>query len=168
MSRLWPKVTRLPRTTSWFLATLLAGWLLPGWAAAHAVGADCRIKGDQVEVEVFFDSDLPAGNARVTVLDDSGHGVASGHTDAAGRWSFALPPPGQYLVKVDAGAGHRRSVRLVVPTAATAGEPVSQKTGRENLPRWLGVGIGLAAIGLFFLGLRWLVRRNSSRYTPRG
>lgn len=149
-----------PKLAQWppFFACLLTVWLLPGLANAHAVQANCRIQGSRVAVEVFFETDLPAGDAQVTVLEESQQTlVARGRTDAAGHWSFPLPPPGSYQVKVDAGLGHRRTLELVVPKEASEGFLAATTYG---LPPWLAAVLGLTAIGLFWLSLRWLVGKK--------
>ncbi len=139
------------------LAALLVALLVPDWAMAHAVQAQCRIQGGQVVIEVFFDSDVPAEDAQVTISAENQQTVAQGRTDVAGRWSFPLPAPGSYVVKVDAGYGHRRTIQLEVP--AEARESILTRAA-GNLPRWLGVAIGLTVIGVGWLAARWLLDKR--------
>ena len=86
--------------------TLLLSAGLPAPVFAHAVGVDCTVRGDKVEVEGFFDDDSPAQKAKVRVVNAKGELIADGITDEKGRWSFRTPAPGKYQVELDAGAGH--------------------------------------------------------------
>src|SRR5262249_7881431 len=133
---------------------------LPRTASAHALGAECKVVGGRAEVTAYYDDDTPAIGARVRVLDAGKATVAEGSTDAQGRWTFPLPPPGAYQVVVDAGMGHLARVKVVVPATSAEGT-LSTGPGREEFTRapWLKVGIGLGAIGLFCLAL-WLARRR--------
>jgi hypothetical protein len=135
-------------------------------AAAHGLGAQCRVRGGQVEVEAYYDDDTPATQARVVVRGPGNETVAEGRTDAAGRWSFPLPPAGTYRVTVDAGAGHRKGVRVIIPGEPVAGETavVSAGPGRREFTRfpWLEAAAGIGAIGGLGLVL-WFVRHK-----PRG
>jgi hypothetical protein len=139
--------------------------------------------GACVEVETFYDDGTPAGNARVAVRDATRNLVAEGRTDPRGRWSFHRPAAGRYEVTVDAGAGHRTTVKITIPaatpapdtdaggdqggqetTAAQRAEVVSEGPTREEFTRmrWLNVGIGLAAIALFSLAF-WWARHHGGR-----
>ncbi len=143
-------------------------------AAAHALGAECRLQGGRVELEAYYDDDTPARAAKVRVEDGARRVVAEGKTDAEGRWSFAQPAPGRYRVLVDAGVGHRKEVDVTIPAApgdpvATANQPpvtVSAEPTREEFTRfpWLKLGIGLGVIGgvaaAFLLSRR--VRRSQA------
>lgn len=138
-----------------------------GPARAHALGAECRLRGGRVEVEAYYDDDTPAGGATVRVLDEHKEEVASGRTDAQGRWTFPAPPPGQYAVVVDAGAGHRTTRTLTIPGGAAAGT-VSDGPPRAEFTRfpWGGLGIGLGLIAGAVLLLRALARRKGLRRDP--
>jgi hypothetical protein len=174
------------RFTFWFMSFLVAA--IPGPVWAHALGADCRLRGGRVEVEAFFDDDTPARNAQVSVVDADKETVAQGKTDGAGRWSFPLPAPGQYKVIVDAGAGHR-TTRLVMVPQPEASSPIPNKSAETNLSKvdipegtseaplistgpsrqqftrfpWLKVALGLGtitALCLAFLLAKWLQRSD--------
>jgi hypothetical protein len=104
-----------------------------------------------VEVEVFYDDDTPAINAKVQVLDANEKVTLSGTTDTQGRWTFATPAAGKYEVRADAGAGHRAKTSLAVPVVAESPAPVAISDGptREEFTRfpWLKVAIGVAVLG---------------------
>jgi nickel transport protein len=155
-------------------------------ASAHALGAECRLRGDRVEVEAYYDDDTPARDARVTVQDATKKNVAEGRTDDKGFWSFPRPEPGRYRVTVDAGAGHRTTVTITVPSAqpddtaaagALTGEcdcckdstatgdeqtvvKLSEGPGREEFtrPPWLKISLGLVVIAGFALTAWWVLR----------
>src|SRR5262245_32067281 len=109
----------------------VAAWLaLAGAAPAHDLGANCKVEGGRVLVTAFFEDDTPARGAKVRVFDAQKQEVAAGQTDAEGRWACPAPPPGAYLVVVDAGGGHRADVDLTVPAAG--GETVTAGVPREE------------------------------------
>jgi hypothetical protein len=138
--------------------------LAAGTATAHNLAADVKPRGDRYAVEAFYDDNTPARKAHVTIHDGAKQVIAEGLTDAEGRWEFARPAAGKYLVVVDAGAGHRYETDLVVPPAAPATQPLepsaSAGVDRDEFTRvpWLNIATGLAAIGL--LAAAWLAWRR--------
>jgi hypothetical protein len=84
-------------------------------AMAHRLGADCTIRGKDVQVEAFFSDNTSAKGARVSVLDSNKNSVVEGRTDDKGAWSFPAPEPGIYHVIVEAGNGHRADITIDVP-----------------------------------------------------
>ncbi|MFL5245970.1 MAG: carboxypeptidase-like regulatory domain-containing protein [Gemmataceae bacterium] len=88
---------------------------VPSRALAHRLGADCTIRGKNIQVEAFFGDNSPAKNAHISVVDGNKTSVAEGRTDDKGAWSFPAPVPGIYRVIVDAGYGHRAEIRIDVP-----------------------------------------------------
>jgi nickel transport protein len=146
-----------------------------GPASAHALYAEARLRGDTVTVEVFYSDNTPARDAAVSVRDKGGQEVASGRTDDEGRWSFPRPAAGKYAVTADAGAGHRVSVPITIPTDTVlkthtpAPDEVIVTGGptREELTRfpWLRAALGVAAIG-GLAALLWLAKRGSNRADP--
>jgi len=84
-------------------------------AMAHRLGADCTIRGKEVQVEAFFSDNTSAKGARVSVLDSNKNSVIEGRTDDKGAWSFPAPEPGIYRVIVEAGNGHRAEITIDVP-----------------------------------------------------
>jgi nickel transport protein len=138
---------------------------IPETADAHAIGAEAKLKGETVSVEAFYDDNTPAADAKINVTDQAGVAIGEGRTDAKGVWTFPAPPPGQYKIAVDAGAGHRTSVALTIPAAvATPGppgdEPVTVSEGPTRTEftgpmRLLWATIGLAIIG----GGTWVLTR---------
>ncbi|HXG11188.1 MAG TPA: carboxypeptidase-like regulatory domain-containing protein [Gemmataceae bacterium] len=165
------------------LVAVLMALVSPRPALAHRLLAECRLRGDQVEVEAFYDDDTPAGNARVAVLDAQKNTVAEGRTDAEGRWTFPAPAAGTYQVVVNAGAGHRAQISITLPGGKSAGtesphtpsnlspKPAGQETGasptihagptRAEAVRfpWVRVGIGLALIAALSLVLWFFLQR---------
>jgi hypothetical protein len=152
-------------------------------AAAHALGAECRLRGNKVEVEAYFDDDTPAQNAKVTVTDSHKQIIAEGRTDEAGRWSFPVPPSGEYLVLVEAGAGHSKRVKMTVPAAPTGegtpgtdataeGVPISEGPTRHEFTSVpvgrVALSLGIIAAGGFGAWLLLRRRAATGRLTPRG
>jgi nickel transport protein len=148
--------------------------------AAHSLGAECKVQGDRIKVEAYFDDDTAAADAYILVCNVAQKVVAEGRTDAKGVWSFAVPETGLYRITVDAGAGHRTTIRIKVPartteadltaTAASGGCECCTTDGKAAVPMgavisegpsraeftrlpWGKVTLGLTAIAL--MGLAW-------------
>ena len=128
---------------------------LPNLAAAHALLVGCNLRDGKVEVEAFYDDDTPAPKARVKVVNAEEQFVAGGETDQKGRWSFAMPAPGKYVVVVNAGAGHRKEKTIELPArpdesmAPNNDATIGDGPKRDDLTRipWLKIAIGLVIIG---------------------
>jgi hypothetical protein len=144
---------------------------------AHDLGAECKLRGKQVQVEAYFDDDTPAGDARVRVLSGAGQAIIEGRTDGKGRWEFPAPPPGKYRVVVYAGAGHLAEVTISVPeqsqpSSSTEAMPISAGPARAEFTRfpWLKVaaGFGTIAGGAVLLRLLLRLRRRAALASPAG
>ena len=59
----------MPRLLFLVLPALVLLVGVPANAFAHALGVACTLRGDKVEVEVFYDDDTPAQKAKVQVLN---------------------------------------------------------------------------------------------------
>ncbi len=163
-----------------FLA-LLTGATGDRPVSAHALGAECKLHGERVELEAYYDDDTPARDACIQVFDTDKRLRAEGRTDAQGRWSFSAPQPGRYQVLIDAGAGHITQLNLSIPTRtmpseAAAEMPLGDGPSRQDFTRfpWLKVGLGLAIIGAAVVmtqgvrfGLRKLARRPKEELMTR-
>ena len=146
---------------------------MPRCAEAHKLGADCKVNGNRVELEAYYPDDIPARDAQVRVEDSNHQLLAEGRTDTEGRWSFARPGAGTYRVIVDAGAGHRKEVKITLTanadtpsgTARSNAEPetASDGPGRAAFTAypWLRLGIGVAILAALGGGF-WIARRNTS------
>jgi hypothetical protein len=139
---------------------------LPPAASAHAIGAEAKLKGGRVHLEAYYDDDTVADDARVKV-EGNGKVVAEGRTDVKGRWTFAAPPAGKYRVTVDAGAGHRTTITVVIPEGTVPEETVERPTvvsegkRREEFTRfpWQNLTVGVGLLGLV-AALSWAMRRR--------
>ncbi len=152
-------------------AAVVALVALAAKADAHALYVECKLRGETVRVEAYFDDDTPAAEAKIVVRTKDGAEVARGATNDKGVFAFAKPAPGKYVVVADAGQGHRAEQAMTVPTAAALEKlgvydlnapevvvtPGPTRTERVRFP-WLRVGLGLASIaglaGALWLGLR--------------
>lgn len=150
-------------------------------AHAHALGAECKLRGDHLEIEAFYSDDTPARHARVRILQaDDAPPVFEGRTDEDGCWKCDKPKPGTYQVIVEAGLGHRAKLKVVVPDrqgetwAAQDELPLDEtKAGTEHAVKisegltrqeftelsWLKIAIGVVAIAGFSFAL-WAARRQ--------
>jgi hypothetical protein len=159
----------MPRSSLIICLTLVPLLISPSKALAHALGVSCKIRGDKVEVEAYYDDDSPAQNAKVQVVNARAETVADGVTDKDGNWSFPTPSAGTYEVRVNAGGGHHARKTITVPAAAkpsptpdepppTPAEPtITDGPTRSEFTRtpWLQVAVGLLIIaglgGVFLL-----------------
>ena len=98
-------------------------------------------------VEAWFDGDLPAESARVTVADSRGSIIHSGTTDERGVWSFPKPGPGSYRIVVES-TGHREVAILRIPGEQPQSMPAAAPTvvTESRLSQTLGLSIGLALV----------------------
>ena len=104
----------------------------------------------------------------MTVRDHAGQVVAEGRTDDLGKWQFAKPAPGPYTVTVDAGAGHSKTAKILVPAVLPSGPtgPISEGPSRAKFTQfpWLRMALGLAIIAALAAG--WLALRRGGRRMP--
>jgi len=134
------------------LATVAAGGVLlaPGRASAHALRAKITV-AETVKVEAYFDDDTPAEFADATVTDASGAEVLTGKTDARGVWTFPLPKPGTYTLRVKS-IGHAAQVDFPVEGEPEA-PPAVYAPGRMNTPLALALGLllllGVSAVSWY-------------------
>jgi len=83
---------------------------------AHEIGAEAKVKGNEVVVEVFYDDGTVGRDVIVTATDSAAKEIAKGKTDAKGLWKFPLPAPGKYTLLIDGGPGHKTKISVTVPT----------------------------------------------------
>jgi hypothetical protein len=147
-----------------FSALLLVLLVAPP-VRAHALGVTATLRGDRIEVEAYYSDDTPARDARVTVRDHAGQVAAEGRTDDQGKWQFAAPRPGPYTVTVDAGAGHSKTAKVLVPAVLPPGPtgPIDDGPSRAEFTRFPceRVALGLAIIAVLAGG--WIVVRRGVR-----
>ena len=144
---------------------LLALLTLPAYAHAHAVAVEAKLAGDRVAIAAFFDDDEPAADAKVTVHDDGNGLVAEGKTDAAGVWSFAVPPAGRYTVRVDTGEGHATTTVVTVPPNGAGSASIADGPSRAARTGWLrvlGAAVGLLGIAAATIVLTRLKRPSKA------
>ena len=125
---------------------LVALALSAGPAHAHAVHVDWKVAGTELVVVAYFNDEIPADDAEVTLRGADGTVIATGRTDDTGTWKHPTPPPGSYQLHIKALAGHEKTVTVVLAPAATeADEPPP-----DNTLAWLiaGVVVGVAAVSL--------------------
>jgi hypothetical protein len=139
---------------------VMATLLIPTCVRAHGLQADYALKSGTIHVEAYFDDDTPARNAHVVLQDEQQKPIAEGDTDAKGVCKLAAPPPGHYVLTVDAGMGHKVKRLVDIP-----GEGVTAKkdeaalrtlrkesTGFPLIKVLLGFGIILLAGVSFLIG----------------
>ncbi|MCS7017196.1 MAG: hypothetical protein NZM42_13910 [Gemmatales bacterium] len=82
-----------------------------------------------LEVEAYFDDGTWARHATVELIRPIDRvSVARGRTNEKGRALLPRPSPGQYLVRVNAGAGHVHEELISVPAANSPRAEVSSPT----------------------------------------
>ncbi|HEV3144067.1 MAG TPA: carboxypeptidase-like regulatory domain-containing protein [Gemmataceae bacterium] len=152
-----------------FATVAFAAAIVPR-AGAHSLGAECRLRNNQVELEAFYGDDTPARHANVEVRNTAGDMIAEGKTDNDGRWSFPLPAAGDYQVVVDAGMGHRTTVALTISQEQLAtGQGGIAGSIRNQFTRtpWLRIAMGLAIVALLGLVFQMWLRRSREPQAER-
>jgi nickel transport protein len=142
------------------IAAAAGALVTPGRACAHAMHADVDVTNDPAKLLAYFDEDLPAEFADVTVTDADGNVVLTGKTDERGVWTFPRPKPGTYVLGVKSADGHGTKREFTVAGAADAAEE-TVFTGRR-LNKWVGLTIGVVVL-LGASGISWLRRRRGRR-----
>ena len=131
---------------------------------------EAKLKGDSVTVEAFFDDNMPAVSAQVTVIDKSKRTIAAGRTNGLGSYRFPRPKPEKYEFAVDSGEGrlHRVTIPIPAPSAfsAPANEEIVVTSGptRTELMRypWLRIALGLSALAGLAAVVWWATRRGTA------
>jgi nickel transport protein len=136
--------------------------VVPSTALAHGLALTAKVQEEMVRVEVFFEDDTSASDAKVTVTTDDGHLLAEGKTDAIGLWSFPKPSQGSYRIEANAGDGHIAKGSLQI-----ASSPTTDSATRDDLTRtpWLRIVVGLTTIGLITLFFMRRGRVSSSGHS---
>jgi len=141
-------------------------------AFAHRLMADCKVVGNQLRIEAFYQDDTPAQEANVTVR--SGDVViAQGQTDEKGVWTCPKPAAGTYTVRVES-TGHAATETLVIaesedgnnPTAAEASPEGSTDRATRTRTPWRNLALGVGLVG--GACAVWLVTRRPSNRFPSG
>lgn len=140
--------------------------LLLGLAShPHKLCAKVELQGERLQVEAWFDNDMPADGAKVKMLA----GTKTLHeavTDDRGLCTLPTPAAGQYLIEVNAGGGHRTEITFTIEAEAvdkSAGEDKASVFQR----RWLGGFVGVFII-LFFTLTALYLRKRARRLTTVG
>src|SRR5438105_6950975 len=118
------------------VAAVLLLCLFTGNVSAHAVGVDCILRVEKIEVEVFYDEGTAVPNAKVELVDAKDEVVESAITDKEGRCVLRRPGAGKYEVRVDAGAGHRARKKIDVPASNEPATKDGDSPGRTEFTRF--------------------------------
>ncbi len=145
------------------LVALLALCALPTAGTAHGLFANVKVIDGTVRVEVFFEDNEPAKQAKVKVLNAANDVILEGTTDDAGVWTCPAPQTGRYTLNVKhTGHSAKGSFQIVPPDAPP---PPQTEPTREDLTgpqRLLWVSGGLAVVAVVFGGWYLMVRKRAS------
>lgn len=137
---------------------------------AHGLEARARAGQDGVRVEAFFHEGRPLENLEITVADAEGTVHARGRTDARGVFRFQPVHGVDLIIVAGDDAGHRAVIDLPASRFEAKFEPgdILADSRRpwlaQNLPRWLGIVLGVAAIAALAIGALFVYRwRRTSR-----
>ena len=125
---------------------------------AHKLMITCRLEGDQLRVEAYYEDDTPAQEARITVSKD-GVIVAEGKTDERGIWIGQRPAAGEYHLKA-ISAGHTASETLPVPDVSEHSPEIDigHQHRRDSVGiQWINLGYGLLI--LLALAVVWKIAK---------
>ena len=118
----------------------------------------------EIRVEVYFDDDTPAQEARVVLLEGD-RIVASGKTDERGVWNCPKPAPGLYSIKVES-TGHAATESISIEPSAIdsrqSNEDSAQDREAKTRTPWIRLVLGWGVIGglaIAWWGGRKLIHR---------
>jgi hypothetical protein len=136
----------------------------PSEVFAHRMDAEITFPEDDPEgirVVAGYDTDEPAEEATVKLLDEANAVIAEAVTNERGIARLPRPGPGKYTIVVDDGIGHRFTKPIKLPLNAEA-MPLGDASEPPN--RWLGILAGLALIftAFFLIWLRKAQKRPRS------
>jgi hypothetical protein len=126
-----------------------------GKARAHDLVISWSVHDVEFRVSVRFDSDDPAEDCAVTLLDDAGRIVQKRMTDANGIVTFAKPESGRYQILADAGAGHVKRVTVEMDRREIA------ESKNISISKLLNVVIGLGLITTITMIVMQLRRKRT-------
>ena len=131
---------------------------------AHRLLLTCKVAGDTVHVEAYYEDDTPAQNARVALLLAEKI-ITSGRTDERGVWVCPKPTGGDYLVLART-EGHTAKENLLIPseqneltTPENSEVEVQSERVAKTQTQWWRLGLGLLVISLGY----WVWRRLQGR-----
>jgi len=133
--------------------------LSPSRVRAHALEAIVRVTENALIVEVGYDDDTPASDAKVVIYDSHNQIVYEATTNERGICTFSLPTAGTYRAEVTS-TGHRTHVTFVVENV-----PREYRNWRPNHIFGLILGVSglLALTGISWWRLRSRIGRGPSR-----
>lgn len=158
------------------IGTVLSCLAFSAPAFAHKLIVDCRIDGDRLRVEAYYDDETPAQQAKIVVEDEQKKVVADGRTDDRGLWSCPAPVPGKYVIRAES-VGHVGKKTLVIDDSAATKTPSDSRGANQTISAressspaepnqrestqtpWLRIGIGFVVIALL-CGTLLLIRRR--------
>jgi nickel transport protein len=143
-------------------------------AFAHRLMADCKVVGNQLRIEAFYQDDTPAQEAKVSV--QSGDIViAQGQTDEKGVWTCPKPAAGTYTVRVES-IGHAATETVVIAESEVGNNPSTVDTSRDDTGStnratrtrtpWRNLALGVGLVG--GACAVWLVTRRAANRTASG
>jgi len=158
---------------------IVVAWL-PQIALAHGVLVTASASKEAVVGVATYADGSPLTDAPVKLMSsDPSTGntlLAQTRSDRDGRFAFPAPrSEGKFLLTVDDGLGHRRTIDLTVtgstsntsfarPAPDTPAAPPSRAENPESTSNWARWVSGLGYLfGLFGLISWWLSRRNTTR-----
>jgi len=126
------------------MLTALTSLLVAGPASAHRPCADYTVRADrQVQIDGWFDpGDTPMKGAKVQVFRPGQRLLAEGQMDDNGTFVFRFVEAEPLEVIVNAGDGHRTTLKIPREKLEQSYEPESQPLGSGDADRSLTVTAG--------------------------
>ncbi len=125
-------------------------------AQAHIVHIDWHLTDTDLVAVAYFDTDLPADDAAVTLHGPDGNVIATGKTDDTGTWRCPKPAPGTYQLHVKAFGSHEKTVAVEI--AAPPAPPEPPRAPSESGWGWIAAVV--TAIGAVLGAGLWAWRRQ--------
>ena len=146
---------RVPTLTISALLLLISS----GPVFAHKMMITCRLEGDRLRLEAYYEDDTPAQDTRISITRD-GETIAEGRTDERGVWIWLCPPAGEYLLKA-MSTGHTASETITVPDVSDHRPEIDQgaEYRRDSVGvQWIKLGYGLLI--LLVLASGWKIAKR--------
>lgn len=139
---------------------VIAWALTESSALAHKLMVDCRVVGQELKIEVFYEDDSPADGAKIQLFVGKAH-LWTSKTDDEGRLILAVPEAGEYQIRAE-HYGHISNHFLEIKAGEVRSSKATEQQDPNEIHRYRYL-IGLVVIGGGFWMFRWIIIRIKPR-----
>ena len=139
---------------------LIAWALTESRALAHKLLVDCRVVGQELRIDVFYEDDSPADGAKIQLFVGESL-LWTAKTDDDGRLMCVSPESGEYQIRAE-HYGHVSQKSFEIKSGDMPSLETKEQHDLDGIRRYRYL-IGLVVIGVGFGIYRWILVRKSSR-----